>query len=315
MAIQTVTDVKSGLDDLKKDVRAVTKADKAWLSALETFFEGIDPKITDTTTTQGEINNKVAKVLVPGTLPIDQVVRVVLDDVSFLQYTDKKLDARVSQSDPTSEDLGRAVVEAEAYLLLTQEAFVTLQGVSAGIVATTTSPGTDDNFENFKKKLKILFPPANSARTGLSSQVDTLLHQTTGPTAVVTLPPTEPEGTDLLVGRKLSGCAEIFVKQIPLGSKEYDQTVALLEGGHLTLSNSQIRKLIGSWEKAVKAFVQSQILPIASGTLSPQQAFNQEFGSLDTIAGFLCVHNVLDTLYDRLETKVTRTVEIISTDI
>jgi hypothetical protein len=240
---------------------------------------------------------------------------VVLDDVSFLQYTDKKLGARVSQSSSTSEDLGRAVVEAEAYLLLTHEAFVSLQGVSTGIVATTTSPGTDDNFENFKKKLKILFPAADSARTGLSSQVDTLLQQTAGPTAVVTLPPTEPEGTDLLLGRKLSGCAEIFLKQIPLGSKEYDQTVALLEGGHLTLSNSQIRKLIGSWEKAVKAFVQSQILPIASGTLNPQQAFNQEFGSLDTIAGFLCVHNVLDTLYDRLETKVTRTVEIISTDI
>ncbi|MFL5658520.1 MAG: hypothetical protein ACJ8CB_30585 [Ktedonobacteraceae bacterium] len=310
MTIQTVTDVKSGLDDLKKDVRAVTKADKAWLSALETFFEGIDPKITDTTTTQGEINNKVAKAYVPGTLPIDQVVRVVLDDVSFLQYTDKKLDARVSQSGPTSEDLGRAVVEAEAYLLLTNEAFVSLQGVSTHIVGSPTT--TDKNFENFKNNLGRLNSPADSARTGLTSQVGTLLQQTT---AVVTLPPTEPEGTDLLLGRKLSGCAEIFIKQIPLGSKEYHQTVALLEGGHLTLSNSQIRKLIGSWEKAIKAFVQSQILPIASGTLNPQQAFNQEFGSLDTIAGFLCVHNVLDTLYDRLETKVTRTVEIISTDI
>ena len=302
MVTPPVTDIKSSLDDLKKAVSAVTKADKAWLVALETFFEGIDPKTTDNT--QIEINKTVAA-LVPGTLPIDKVVRVVLDDVSFLQYTDKKLNARVSQSDTTPEDLGRAVVEAEAYLLLTNEAFVSLLSVSKGIVAILTI--TD------KKNLEKLNSPADSARTGLTSQVSTLLQQTT---AVVKLPPTEPEGTDLLLGKKLNTCDLTFLEHVlPSTSKEFEQTVALLEGHHLSLSNSQIRKLIGSWEKAVKAFVQSQILPIASGTLKPQQAFNQEFGSLDTIAGFLCVHNVLDTLYDRLESKVTRTVEIISTDI
>jgi hypothetical protein len=139
------------------------------------------------------------------------------------------------------------------------------------------------------------------------------LQQTTGSTAVLTLPPTEPEGTDLLLGRKLSGCAETFIKLIPLGSREHDQTVALLEGGHLTLSNGQVRKLINSWGKAVRDFVQAQTPPINSLTFG--QALNQEFGSLGTIADFLCVHNVLDTLYDRLETKVTRTVDIISTDI
>src|SRR5437764_8626503 len=122
MTTPTVTDVENNLNLLKKAVSTVSKADKAWLSALETFFEGIDPKITDINTTQGQINTAVAA-LVDGGVPINQAVREVLDDVSFLQYTDKKLDARVSQSGPTSEDLGRAVVEAEAYLVLTNEAF------------------------------------------------------------------------------------------------------------------------------------------------------------------------------------------------
>jgi hypothetical protein len=223
----TGTDVENNLNLLKKAVSVVTKADKAWLSALETFFEGIDPKITDTTTTQGEINTKVAKALVPGTLPIDKAVRVVLDDVSFLQYTDKKLDARVSQSDTTPEDLGRAVVEAEAYLLLTNEAFVSLLNVGTSIVTITTTTGSDKNFENFKINLGKLNLPANSARTGLTSLVGTLLQQTT---AVVKLPPTEPEGTDLLLGKKLNTCDLTFLEHVlPSTSKEFEQTVALLD--------------------------------------------------------------------------------------
>ena len=101
MTTPTVTDVENNLNLLKKAVSTVSKADKAWLSALETFFEGIDPKITDTNT-QGQIMTAVAS-LVPAASSIEQAVREVLDDVSFLQYTDKKLDARVSQSGPTSK--------------------------------------------------------------------------------------------------------------------------------------------------------------------------------------------------------------------
>ena len=86
--------------------------------------------------------------LAPAASSIEQAVREVLDDVSFLQYTDKKLDARVSQSDSTAEDLGRAVVEAEAYLVLTNKAFTQLMEISTNIVAITP-PGSDENFENF----------------------------------------------------------------------------------------------------------------------------------------------------------------------
>ena len=303
--IDAGTGVEKNLSLLKKAVSALTTADKAWLAALEAFFEGIDPKTKDTT--QGEINAKV-KTLVPGASTVDQAVRQALDDVSFLQYTDKKLDARVSQSDPTSEELGRAVVEAEAYRLLTNEAFTNLLNFSQAIGVFKTTTGTDENFENFKQNLNKLFPPAKTARQDLSSDVDTLLKQSTGLTPVVTLPPAEPEGTDLLLGKKLSHCDLIFLENIlPSTSKEFDETVTLLEGGHLRLSNNRIRKLINTWEKAVKNFVQAK-------TTADQVAEN-EFGSLDTIADFLCIHNVLDTLYDRLETRVTRTVEIISTDI
>lgn len=321
MAMQTVTDVKSSLDDLKNAVNAVSKADKAWLAALEGFFELINPDDTTQETVNEKIAAAVAKILPPGLQKIEppgsdlspkQAVRLVLDEISFLQFADKKLGGRVSRADSTSEGLGRAVVEAEAYLVMTDEAFELLTKVCAGVNPSTgienigeidNIPGIDSHFRSNLTKLR---QSAQTARTSLSSQVNALLQQTT---AVVALPPTEPEGTDLLLGKKLSSCDLTFLAQIPSTSKEFNQTVTLLEGGHLKLSNSQIRKLINSWEKAVKNFVQAKT-PTNAG-----QIVEQEFGSLDTIAGFLCVHNVLDTLYDRLETEVTRTVEIISTDI
>ena len=96
------------------------------------------------------------------------------------------------------------------------------------------------------------------------------------------------------------------------GSKEFTRTLALLEGQRLTLSDSQIKGLTNSWGKAVTSFVQKP-LPQAQ---SVQDLESQEFTGLDTIANFLCVHSTLETLYDRLETRVTRTnEEILSPDI
>src|SRR2546423_9605030 len=145
MAIQTVTDVKSGLSGLKKAVSAVTKADKAWLTALEGFFEFINPDDSTQDTVNQEIATAVAQIL-PSTLQkiepslnlsVKQAVRVVLDEVSFLQFANKKLEGKVLGADSTSEGLGKVVIEAEAYLVMTDEAFELLTEVCAGVNLST----------------------------------------------------------------------------------------------------------------------------------------------------------------------------------
>jgi len=300
------TAVENDLNKLKDGVSAVVKANNAWLSALEDFFEGINLKEA-----AGGINDAILKLFPVNSLEkgsIDEVVRTVLDDVRFLRSTDKRLEAKILQADATPESLGRAVVEAEAYLILTHEAFTNLYTLSDRIV--TGSP--DKNFDKLKNRIKQPYVDANSHRNDLNTQISTLLASAAGPTPVVALPPTEPTGADLLLGRKLNACSEFFLGLLTAGSKEFARTLALLEGQRLTLSDSQIKGLTNSWGKAVTSFVQKP-LPQAQ---SVQDLESQEFTGLDTIANFLCVHSTLETLYDRLETRVTRTdEEILSPDI
>ena len=300
------TAVENDLNKLKDGVSAVVKANNAWLSALESFFEGI------VDSTKQFIKAQLA-VAFQGELPQgandpNEAVRAVLDDIRFVKSTDKRLEARILQADSTPESLGRAVVEAEAYLILTHEAFTNLYTLSDRIV--TGSP--DKNFDKLKNRIKQPYVDANSHRNDLNTQISTLLQSAAGSTTVVALPPAEPTGADLLLGRKLNPCSEFFLGLIPAGSKDFTRTLALLEGQRLTLSDSQIKGLTNSWGKAVTSFVQKP-LPQAR---SVQDLEGQEFTSLDSIANFLCVHSALETLYDRLETRVTRIDEdILSPDI
>src|SRR5947209_7514619 len=191
------TSVESDLKELKDAVSAVVKANNAWLSALESFFEGI------VDSTKQFIKAQLA-VAFQGELPQgandpNEAVRAVLDDIRFVKSTDKRLEARILQADSTPESLGRAVVEAEAYLILTNEAFTNLKTLSNGIASITSSPTpSDKNFDKFKSKIAQLTSDADTARneptTGLNVQISTLLQSAAGSTTVVALPPAEPTG-------------------------------------------------------------------------------------------------------------------------
>ncbi|HEX6557540.1 MAG TPA: hypothetical protein VF026_32550 [Ktedonobacteraceae bacterium] len=309
------TTIEIDLKELKDAVSAVVKADNAWLSALESFFEGI----VETTKQflKAQLTAVFKSELPQGASDLDEAVRAVLDDIRFVKSTDKRLEAKILQADSTPESLGRAVVEAEAYLILTNEAFTNLKNLSNGIASITSSPApSDKNFDKLKSKIVQLTSDADSARNepvnGLNAQISTLLQSAAGSTTVVALPPAEPTGADLLLGRKLNPCSEFFLGLIPPGSKDFTRTLALLEGQRLTLSDRQIKGLTNSWGKAVTSFVQK---PLPQAHLL-RDFESQESTSLDSIANFLCVHSALETLYDRLETRVTRTDEdILSPDI
>lgn len=296
----TTDPVKSNLNALKKAVAAVTKADKAWLSALETFLETTVGLLSDSQKAEvaGVITGSLPSTqsITPSptqALLIDQAVRLALDEVSFLQLADRKLGGKIPQVDVTPEGLGIAVKEAEAYLVITDEAFTLLQTISGGI----------SQLKDFSVDLQKTSNPANQARTGLVQQVANLLQ--VGQGGGVTLPGTEPEGTDLLLGQKASNaCSDLFLAQLPAGSKELTETQALLAGRHLTLSSKRVAGLTTSWGKAVKSIVQS---PPTSTT--SQQGGDQGGVKLDNIATLLCIHDVLETLYDRLEANVTLTDE------
>src|SRR5947208_8876894 len=178
MAIQTVTYVKSGLSGLKKAVSAVTKADKVWLTALEGFFEFINPDDSTQDTVNQEIATAVAQIL-PSTLQkiepslnlsVKQAVRVVLDEVSFLQFANKKLEGKVLGADSTPAGLGKVVIEAEAYLVMTDEAFTFLVAVSKGIEASTDIDGIPGINSDFRTKLGTLRQSAEDARNGSDTQ-------------------------------------------------------------------------------------------------------------------------------------------------
>jgi hypothetical protein len=303
------TTVEKDLKDLKDAVSTVVKANNAWLSALESFFEGI----VDTTKQflKDQLPAAFQGELPQGPIDADQFVRAVLDDVRFVKSTDKRLEAKSLQADSTPESLGRAVVEAEAYLILTNEAFTNLINLSNDIVGITSSPNPPDkNFDKLKAKIGQLASDADSGRGKLNGQVSSLLNKVAS--KEVASPPTEPTGADLLLGRKLNPCSELFLGLIPPGSKDFTRTLALLEGQRLTLSDSQIKGLTNSWGKAVTSFVQKP----SPQAQKVQDLESQEFTNLDTITDFLCVHSALETLYDRLETRVIRTDEdILSPDI
>lgn len=286
----TGTDIKS-LDALKEAVRAVTKANKSWLLALETFLEGIDPNST------GKQQSDIAKAIkaalpstllniIPSTnlLP-DQALRLALDEVTFLQLADRKLEGKVSRLESTSENLGKAVVEAESYLVVTDEAFTFLKDICIRLESDKIL-GSD---------LATQRQAADVARTYLVKQVAGLLSP-----GGVTLPPPEPERTELLFGKSFGQCADEFLALMPPGTKETAQTQTLLSRGHLTLSDKQINALTNGWGKVVKK--------VSDDLAGSTPTF--------TIADLFCIHSTLDTLYDRLETNITRTdVDIVSSEI
>lgn len=315
----TGTDVKNNLAALKKAVSALTKADKAWLAALETFLEGRDPNDSQQFTVNGDLALVITSVLPAGLtnvkssdlLPFDQAVRLLLDELSLLQLADRKLGGKVPQVDVTPDGLGTALKEAEAYLVLTNEAFQTLSASCTGFKDITDF---DDTFTvDFQANLIQLTNNANATRNGgkvsgqtligLGPQVAKIL-QSGGAEQItmVTIAGGEPEGTDLLLGKGLNTCDEAFMALMPVGAKETRETQTLLSGGRLTLSDSQINALTNSWSKVVKQAAAEVGDATAATPLS--------------IADLFCIHTTLETLYDRLETNVTRTdIDIVSLEI
>src|SRR5207253_1888013 len=98
--------------------------------------DGVNKKIADAVNATLP-NSSLRKIKPDPDLSIEQAVRLVLDEVSFLQFADKKLEGKVLGADSTSEGLGKVAIEAEAYLVMTDEAFELLTEVCAGVNLST----------------------------------------------------------------------------------------------------------------------------------------------------------------------------------
>ncbi|PYX88481.1 MAG: hypothetical protein DMG67_17075, partial [Acidobacteria bacterium] len=149
MTVTTGVDVKGSLDLLKKAVSAVSKANKDWLAAVETFLEGVDTaKNVDPAQKNADF------------ISLEQAVRMYLDEVSFIQIADNKLEARISRAPATAEGLSAAIKQAEAYHVVTFEAFAVLQEITANKIFKFPA--------DVKADLQAKFSTARTARYGSS---------------------------------------------------------------------------------------------------------------------------------------------------
>lgn len=95
-------------------------------------------------------------------------------------------------------------------------------------------------------------------------------------------------------------CTNQFLNYLETKPAEYGLTRDLLEGQQdLPLTDTEIEKLTNSWGSAINDFVTDARKDTA--TDDPYK-----FGLSATLAGFLCIHSQLETLYSRLTTNVLR---------
>jgi hypothetical protein len=168
---------------------------------------------------------------------------------------------------------------------------------------------TEKHYQSLSKRNTIPEEIAalGSARQALNNWVVQTNAWTTAEAARTPLAASAQQGM-VTTGNKQTGkinqCAQKFLDLMtalsPPNPKELKQTQTLLSGERLSLSNNQISALTKNWGKVVE---------LARAKLT---------GSTPTfsISDLFCIHTTLETLYDRLETNVTRTeVDIISPEI
>ncbi len=269
MTVTTGVDVKGSLDLLKKAVSAVSKANKDWLAAVETFLEGVDTaKNVDPAQKNADF------------ISLEQAVRMYLDEVSFIQIADNKLEARISRAPATAEGLSAAIKQAEAYHVVTFEAFAVLQEITANKIFKFPA--------DVKADLQAKFSTARTARYGSSGtgagDNGKTQSVSTIPDGLVPLinwlqsqqgavsSANEPEGTDLLFGN----------------------TFELFKNKRFALTDRQIIKLTQSWGQVINDLIKD---------------------SSKAEADLILIHSLLETLYDRLESNVRRVSEDILVDL
>jgi hypothetical protein len=288
MVVTTGVDVKSNLNLLKQAVGSVSKADKVWLAAVEAFLESVN---TSSTVVQNS-----------GFKSLGQAVRLYLDEVSFLQIADSKLENRILQSPDTSVGLSNAIKQSEAYLVVTDEAFRVLQDITSG--KTFTLP--DDVKADLQAKAAVAWTArygssksaavtdnvgsAGKLPDGLAPLVDSLQSQ-----KGAVLPGNEPEGTDLLLGNTFEDDNEFLVLLKKQGNQATsEQTLKLFKNKRFALTDRQIIKLTQSWGQVINDLIKD---------------------SSTAEAKLILIHKLLETLYDRLESNVRRVSEDILIDL
>jgi hypothetical protein len=285
MVVTTVVDVKGNLNLLKKAVSSVSKADKAWLTALETFLESIDTSSQATPVNNARFTS------------LGQAVRVYLDELSFQQIADNKLEIGISQKQATSEDLSTAIKQAEAYIVVTHEAFEFLQGIVSDI--TFTIP------DGVKADLQIKAAAAWIARygsKGLAPAGNIKVPEGLAPLVArlqnqkgAVLSANEPEGTDLLLGNTAQDDNEFLLLLKKQGNQvTFEQTQKLFKNKRFALTNQQIIRLTQSWGQVIKDLIKD---------------------SSKAEADLILIHNLLETLYDRLESNIRRVSEDIVVEL
>ncbi|OLB31039.1 MAG: hypothetical protein AUF64_00155 [Chloroflexi bacterium 13_1_20CM_54_36] len=292
MTVTTGVDVKGSLDLLKKAVSAVSKANKDWLAAVETFLEGVDTaKNVDPAQKNADF------------ISLEQAVRMYLDEVSFIQIADNKLEARISRAPATAEGLSAAIKQAEAYHVVTFEAFAVLQEITANKIFKFPA--------DVKADLQAKFSTARTARYGSSGtgagDNGKTQSVSTIPDGLVPLinwlqsqqgavsSANEPEGTDLLFGNTFEDDNEFLVLLKGQGNQAaYEQTRKLFKNKRFALTDRQIIKLTQSWGQVINDLIKD---------------------SSKAEADLILIHSLLETLYDRLESNVRRVSEDILVDL
>jgi len=219
-------------------------------------------------------------------------VRMYLDEVSFIQIADNKLEARISRAPATAEGLSAAIKQAEAYHVVTFEAFAVLQEITANKIFKFPA--------DVKADLQAKFSTARTARYGSSGtgagDNGKTQSVSTIPDGLVPLinwlqsqqgavsSANEPEGTDLLFGNTFEDDNEFLVLLKGQGNQAaYEQTRKLFKN-----------KLTQSWGQVINDLIKD---------------------SSKAEADLILIHSLLETLYDRLESNVRRVSEDILVDL
>lgn len=233
----------------------------------------------------------------------NQAMRTYLDELRFLRLADKQLSGRVLQE----ENLSDAIQKAEAYLVVTDQAFEVLHTIcyewykeesffpklllSEDIKEKASSAYLARHGHTPEKprgqELELL--RSEKAPKGLSPLVEWLQKRAVSPAF-------EPGGTDLLFGKEAIASNTFLTQLKSYGDQQaFEQTRKLFENKRFSLSDTQIKNLTDSW-----GWVIDQLL---------------EPSRKATEADVIRMRSNLATLYDRLETLVHRTDQDIVMDI
>ena len=217
----------------------------------------------------------------------------VTTKLTVLTYMEDTASKQIQESSPTSAGLAMAVLLLEGYLAMTRDLYVYVSGLSQNTPDETKLMEALAKLSESVSEVQLFL--ANSTSQAQASSTPTMSSNmpvaqsvgdpaSSGPGPVVALTPK--------ITKQLPPDQENFVSLLP--QVQGNLTRKLFENKRFSLSDRQINKLTQSWGQAISNLVKS---------------------SSTAEENLITVHNLLEILFDRLESNVQRASEDILVDL